>query len=835
MNLNLPIESILPAIKTALASASNLVLTAPPGAGKTTRVPLALLAEPWLAGRRILMLEPRRLAARAAARYMAACLGETVGETVGYRVRLETRVSSRTRIEVVTEGVLTRLLQADPALADAGIVIFDEFHERSLQADLGLALCLQAQEVLRPDLRLLVMSATLEAGPVAALLGGAAVLASEGRSFPVETIYRKDKIEGRIEPAVTRAVIEALTRHSGDVLVFLPGEAEIRRVQTTLQEAGPGPGVRVTPLYGNLPSSAQDLALLPCPASERKVVLATAIAETSLTVEGVQVVIDSGLMRAPRFSPRTGMTRLETLAVSRAAADQRRGRAGRLGPGVCYRLWTKEEDARLEPSSKPEILEADLAPLALELAAWGSAEPEALRWLDAPPAGAFSQARQLLGQLRALNELGAITPHGQDMAKHGLHPRLAHMILTAIPHGLGSLACELAALLSGRDVFGRTGRPDADLRLRLEAVRRSSGRERAGRNSGEIEAGQRRVLAEIRYWRRNFAIPAAEQADSNACGAVLAMAYPDRIGQRRENGRFLLSNGRGAYLASVQPLSQAAWLVAAELDDQGTESRILLAAPIELADLHDYFAGDIREATSIVWDRTAQAVRARLEVRLGALVLKDTQQDRPDPAAVQTALLQGISQEGLAILPWGKTACQYRQRLQFMHYQDPAWPDVSDAALEAALTGWLGPYVYGMSKASDLQRLNLTAILENLLTWEQRRELDEAAPARMEVPSGQKIALDYSDPACPVMAVKLQELFGLAETPRLARGKVPLTLHLLSPAQRPVQVTRDLASFWRETYFEVKKDLMGRYPKHYWPEDPWKAMPTHRVRPRGDR
>ncbi|EGO62334.1 ATP-dependent helicase HrpB [Acetonema longum DSM 6540] len=781
------------------------------------------------------MLEPRRLAARAAARYMAACLGEPVGETVGYRVRLETRVSSRTRIEVVTEGVLTRLLQADPALTDTGIVIFDEFHERSLQADLGLALCLQAQEVLRPDLRLLVMSATLDAQPVAALMGGAAVLASQGRSFPTETIYCKDKIEGRIEPAVAHTVIEALSRHSGDVLVFLPGEAEIRRVQARLREIGLGPDVRLAPLYGNLPSAAQDLALLPCPAGERKVVLATAIAETSLTVEGVQVVVDSGLMRVPRFSPRTGMTRLETIGVSRAAADQRRGRAGRLGPGVCYRLWTKEADARLESSAKPEILEADLAPLALELAAWGAAEPEILRWLDTPPAGAFSQARQLLRRLGVLDAQGAITSHGQSIAEHGLHPRLAHMILTAIPHGLGSLACELAALLNGRDVFGRTGQPDADLRLRLEAVRRFKGKEGAGRDSGEMEAGQRRVLAEIRYWRRKFAIPAAEQADISACGAVLAMAYPDRIGQKRENDRFLLSNGRGAYFASIQPLSQAAWLVAAELDDQGPESRILLAAPVELVDLHRYFAGVIREVTSIVWDRTVQAVRARQEVRLGALVLKDILPDRPEPAAVQTALLQGISQEGLAILPWTKTACQYRQRLQFMHYQDPSWPDVSDAALESALADWLGPYVYGMSKASDLQRLNLTAILENLLTWEQRRELEEAAPARMEVPSGQKIAVDYSDPACPVMAVKLQELFGLAETPHLGGGKVPLTLHLLSPAQRPVQVTRDLASFWRETYFAVKKDLMGRYPKHYWPEDPWKAVPTHRTRPRGDR
>jgi ATP-dependent helicase HrpB len=833
----LPIESVLPALKDALRSRESAVLVAQPGAGKTTRVPLALLDEPWLAGRRILMLEPRRLAARSAARYMAASLGEQVGETVGYRIRFDTRVGSKTRIEVITEGVLTRLLQEDPALEDVGLLIFDEFHERSLHADLGLALCLQSQSVLREDLRILVMSATLDAEAVSTILNDAPILTSEGRAFPVETRYLDRRIEGRMEPAVVRTVLEALERDQGDILVFLPGTGEIRRVEAQLAASGLGAHVRIAPLYGNLSQEAQDLAISPSPPGERKVVLATSIAETSLTVEGVRIVIDSGLMRIPRFSPRTGMTRLDTVPVSRASADQRRGRAGRQGPGVCYRLWTEPEDRRLPAHSTPEILEVDLAPLALELAAWGVFDPAELLWLDPPPAAAFAQARELLGQLGALDEEGKITPHGRHMVELGLHPRLAHMVLRAIPKGLGRLACELAALLSERDFFrGNHIAPEADLRLRIEVLRDiEKGRTGVGSIMGYTvdEVAGRRILAEAAHWKRTLGIVPGEEDNVEACGLLLAFAYPDRIAQQRGNGRFLLRNGRGAVFANEQPLSSASYLVAAELDDQGSESRIFLAAPVDLDDLEQHFEDQIEQETSVIWERTVQAVRARKRERLGALILKDAPLANPDPEESLTVLLEGMKEEGLDILPWTKGARQFQQRLNFMHRLEPTeWPDMSDEALVATLEDWLAPHLYGLKSRDDVQRLNVMGILEAALSWEQRRELDECAPAQVIVPSGSRISIDYSDPASPVLAVRLQEVFGLKETPRIARGRVPLTLYLLSPAQRPVQVTQDLASFWKNAYFEVKKELKGRYPKHYWPDDPLTAIPTNRTRPR---
>lgn len=807
----LPIEPVLPRLCDALRSGVSAVLVAAPGAGKTTRVPLALLDESWLQGQRILMLEPRRLAARSAARYMAQVLGERVGETVGYRVRQETRVGPRTRIEVITEGVLTRLLQRDPALEGVGLVIFDEFHERNLQSDLGLALCLQSRALLREELRILVMSATLDAEPVAGLLGGAPVLMSEGRSFPVQTHYLSRPVEGRIEPAVVRSILGALAADVGDLLVFLPGAGEIRRVQARLEEANLG--VRVAPLYGNLSQEAQDWAI--APAVERKVVLATSIAETSLTVEGVRVVIDCGLMRVPRFSPRTGMTRLETLPVSQAAADQRRGRAGRLGPGVCYRLWT--EQAQLVAHGTPEMLEADLAPLALELAAWG-ADPAELAWLDAPPAAAYAQARALLGQLGALDEAGAITPHGQRMAELALHPRLAHMALCAVPLGLGGLACELAALLEERDLL-REGAPDADLRTRVEALR-------GGR--GADEGTRRRVLAQAGEHRRALGVAAGGEVE--VCGLLLALAYPDRIGQGRGGGRFLLRNGRGAVLPSAQGLWDAPYLVAAELEDQGVESRILLAAPVALPELLTQEQVEVERV--VAWDRAAQAVRARRIERLGALVLREAQVADPEPEAALAALLQGIAAEGLEILPWTRQARQLQERLVFLHGLAPGWPDTSDEALAGTLAEWLGPHLGGLKSRGDLQRLHLTEVLGEMLSWTQRRELEEAAPTHVVVPSGSRIPIDYSDPAAPVLAVRLQEVFGLRESPRIGWGRVALTLHLLSPAHRPVQVTRDLASFWRSAYFEVKKDLKGRYPKHFWPDDPLTAPPTNRTRPR---
>jgi ATP-dependent helicase HrpB len=862
----LPIEQILPALRATLESRTAAVLVAAPGAGKTTRVPLALLDEPWLDGQKILMLEPRRIAARAAARYMAAQLGEPVGETVGYRVRLESRVGPRTRIEVVTEGVLTRMLQSDPALDGVGLVIFDEFHERSLQADLGLALALQSQSLLREDLRLLVMSATLEAEPVAALLGGAPVLVSEGRAFPVETRYLDRPVEGRIEPAVVRAIERALQEGEGDMLVFLPGAPEIRRVEALLAERGIGEGsgagggatqssprLRVLPLHGSLPAEAQDEAIAPSSSGGRKIVLATAIAETSLTVQGVRIVIDAGLMRLPRFSPRTGMTRLETLPVSRAAADQRRGRAGRLGPGVCYRLWTEAQDRQLRPQSPPEIREADLAPLALELAAWG-ADPLELAWLDPPPAPALAQARGLLRQLGALDEAGAITPHGQAMARAGLHPRLAHLVLAGIERGLGPLACDLAALLSERDLLGRP--LEADLRLRLDAL------QGAGAGGYAVDrATRQRVLAEAAALRRTFRVeerspigallaPADARAaratshgaattQPDACtnsphpdpvGLLLAFAYPDRIAQRRSPGRFLLTSGRGAAFPAFQPLADEPYLVIAEIDDQGADGRIDLAAPIALDDLREAFADQIETEDVVAW--TDGAVRARRRERLGALLLAESPLPNPAPALVQAALLQGIRQEGLGLLPWSKAARQLQERLVFLHRLLPDWPDATDEALLASLEDWLAPYTEGMRSKGDLQRLDLVEALKGLLDWPQRSQLDELAPTHITVPSGSRIPIDYSDPGAPVLAVRLQEVFGLLETPRIAGGRQPLLLHLLSPAHRPVQVTQDLASFWRGAYFEVRKDLRGRYPKHHWPEDPLAAQPTNRAKPR---
>jgi ATP-dependent helicase HrpB len=829
----LPIESALPELRAALASAGAAVLQAPPGAGKTTRVPLALLGEPWLAGRRIVTLEPRRLAARAAAGHMARLLGEDVGGMVGYRVKMETRVGPSTRIEVVTEGVLTRMLQGDPALEGVGLVIFDEFHERSLHADLGLALTLQSRAVLREDLRVLVMSATLDGAPVAALLGGAPIVTSAGRSFPVDVRYLPSRPEGRVEPAVARTVRQAVQASDGDVLVFLPGAGEIGRVEGMLRDAELPPGVRVLPLYGNLPQPAQDEAIAPSPPGRRKVVLSTSIAETSLTIEGVRVVVDSGLMRVPRFSPRTGMTRLETVTVSRASAEQRAGRAGRVAPGVCWRMWPEHAQAGLVPHGTPEILDADLAPLALELAAWGVADPAELAWLDPPPPAAFAQARELLAELGALDRAGAATPHGRRMAALPLHPRLAHMALRAKEMGIGGLACDLAALLSERDVFRRgDGPPDADLRLRLEALRDLASNRRV-RGSADVGA-LRRVMAEAREWRRRLGVR-GEDGDPSAAGVLLALAYPDRIGQRRAGrpGRYRLRNGRGAALMEGDALAASPYVVAAELDGTGRESRVYLAAPVELEEIERSFAEQVETEEAVAWDAEARAVRARRRERLGALVLREAPLADPDPDLVCAALLQGIAAAGVDALPWSKGARQLRERIALMHRHDPTWPDVSDAALAEGLAKWLGPYVYGLSRWDEVQRLDLADILLNLVGWERRTALDELVPSHLEVPSGSRIPIDYADPDAPVLAARLQELFGMTETPRVAGGRVPLVIHLLSPAHRPVQVTRDLASFWRSGYFEVKKDLKGRYPKHYWPDDPLQAQATSRVRPRG--
>lgn len=836
---DLPVRRSLDALAGALADVGAAVLVAPPGAGKTTLVPLALLDAPSRGGR-IVVLEPRRLAARAAATRMATLLGEAdVGETVGYRMRLDTRVGPRTRIEVVTEGVLTRMLQSDPSLEGIDLVVFDEFHERSLAADLGLALCLHARQLLRPDLRLLVMSATLDAEPVAALLGDPPVIRASGHQHAVDTHLRDIAVEGPVEAATAAAIMRALEVDEGDVLAFLPGAGEIRRTLRRLEDRSPGPDVDVMPLFGNLPRREQDRAIAPSPAGRRKVVLSTSIAETSLTIEGIRVVVDSGLMRVPRFDPGSGMERLETLRVTRDVADQRRGRAGRTAPGVCYRLWTAGQDREILPHRRAEILDADLTPLALELAAWG-ASPDELAWLDPPPAAATARARELLRELQALDAGGAITEHGRRLVALGHHPRLAHMIARGRERGLGPLACDVAALLSGRDVLRGEGRaPDADLRLRLEALRRArEGERRPDLAGGHAVAASalRHALREARRWRRRAGLPPDVESSAESLhetGLLVALAYPDRVGMRREGsrGRFLLRSGRGARFLEPQSLADADWLVAVEVQGGGPEARVFQAAPVTRQEVEEVFAEQIAEQERIEWDAASARVRAWRERRLGALVLSRAPLHDADDGAVRATLLSAIRDVGLGVLPWNRRTERLRERLQFLHLADPrTWPDVSDEALLADLEGWLGPFLAGIRRPADIGDDRLGEALLGRAGWKLRPRLDELAPTHVEVPSGARVPIDYADPEAPALAVRVQQVFGWAETPRIAGGRVPLTLRLLSPAQRPVQVTTDLASFWRDAYYEVKKDLAGRYPKHAWPEDPLHAEPTDRAR-----
>jgi ATP-dependent helicase HrpB len=831
----LPIDAALPALLETLSRARTAVVQAPPGAGKSTRIPLALRDAAWLNERKIVMLEPRRLAARSVAFWMARLLGEEVGQTVGYRMRLESRVSRATRIEVVTEGVLTRMLQHDPALEDAACVIFDEYHERSLHADLGLALCLDAQTQLREDLRIVVMSATLDAEPIAAWLGGAPIVTAEGRSFPVQTRYVARPGEARIEVAVADVIRRALREEAGDVLVFLPGAGEIRKVKQLL-DAQPSAGVDVLPLFGDLPQSDQERAIMPAAPGRRKVVLATTIAETSLTIEGVRIVIDSGLARRARFDPRSGMTRLITTRVSRAAADQRRGRAGRLAPGVCYRLWSEDAGRSLDPYSPPEILEADLCPLALELARWGVRNPSELRWLAPPPAAAYSQARELLQSLGALDAEALITAHGRAMSELGTHPRLAHMLLRARDRGWTGLACDLAALLGERDVLRWPPHArDADMRLRVEALRGVRDHLPA---AADIDRGVReraRKLAE--GWRRQLGIRRNEEDQASIdydTGALLALAYPDRIGRRRRDqaGRFQLSNGRGAVLAESDALARAEFIAIADLDAGEREARVYLAAPIALAQITSAFAGQLRTIDTVAWDTRSEAVVARREQCLGSLTVAESALDSVDPRLANDAMLDGIRAMGIGALPWSDATRAWQARAMFMHrHQTESWPDVSDRQLLATVDTWLAPFLSGITRREHLARLDLRAALRTLLTWQQQRDLDEQAPTHITVPSGSRIALDYTPEEAPVLAARLQELFGMHATPRLAGGRAAVMVHLLSPAGRPVQVTRDLASFWATGYQEVRKELKGRYPKHYWPEDPLTAVATRKVRP----
>ena len=826
----LPIDDVLPALRAALAARSAGVLQAPPGAGKTTHVPLALLHEVWLRHQRIVMLEPRRLAARAAARRMASLLDERVGDTVGFRVRGETRIGAATRIEVVTEGVLTRMLQADPTLEGVGVVIFDEFHERSLHADLGLALALQTQELLRPDLRLLVMSATLDGSAVSALLGDAPIVTSAGRAFPVDVRYVAARSERGVDSVVADTVHRALASDTGSILAFLPGAGEIARTAERLRGVPLPRAVSVRPLFGDLPSSEQDAAVLPAVGDERKIVLATAIAETSLTIEGVRVVIDSGLARVSRFSPRSGMARLETVRVTRASADQRCGRAGRTAPGVCYRLWTEAEQATLLERATPEILMTDLAPLALDLAVAGVVDPSALRWLDLPPTAALAQARELLVELDALDSSWRITPHGRAMAALGTHPRLAHMLLAGQQRGQGSTACAVAALLEERDIFRRhpTMR-DADLRSRLRAL---------DAFGGELDAlvdrdRLRRARERAAVW--SAALGEQKRAvDEEAAGALLALAYPDRVARRRETSgdRYLLRSGVGARLDDVGSLAGAPFLGVAETDGQPRDARVFLAAPVDLTDLERAFASQIVREEVVEWQRENGVVAARVRERLGALILRESLLRDADGEAVARELLAAIDREDGIRLDWSAPALRLRERVAFVRTLDTSWPDWSDAALRSSQDEWLLPHLIGLRRRTDVERLDLASILLAQLSFDQRRALERLAPTHVVVPTGSRVPIDYSDPASPLLAVRLQEMFGQLETPRVADGRVPLTVHLLSPAGRPVQVTRDLAGFWRSSYFDVRKELRGRYPKHEWPDDPLSATPTRRAKRR---
>jgi ATP-dependent helicase HrpB len=843
---SLPILEALPQLQAGLAAHRNAVLEAPPGAGKSTVVPLALLAAPWRRDGRVIVLEPRRIAARAVAERMAATLDEATGDTVGYRTRLETRVGPRTRIEVVTEGILTRMLQHDPALEGVACVVFDEFHERNLQGDLGLALALDSQRHLCESLRLLVMSATLDGEAVARVLGDAALVRSPGRLFDVETRFVPPRVEPgarqpRIEGHVVAVAARALREHAGDALIFLPGAGEIRRVAQALADALPGKEFSVLPLYGDLPAAEQDAVLRPDAGGRRKVVVATNIAETSLTIDGVRIVVDAGLERRQRFDPATGMGRLETVRVSRASADQRRGRAGRTAPGVCYRLWSESVQEALLPQAPAEILEADLAPLALELASWGAQDAASLTWIDPPPAAPLAQARELLTALEAVDASGRITPLGRDMAALGLHPRLAHMVLRGRELGAARLSCEIAAILSERDPLrAPPGFRDPDLAHRVEVVR-----DRAPPPGMETDAAAvRRIRRLVQQVERQLerlvrapAAPRSDRADALDAGLLLALAYPDRIGRAREGGggRYLLSGGRGALFAEASALARSEFIVVAALDAGEREARIQLAAALDRNLLERHFGGAISVTESVAWDPREEIVAARRVRRLGALVLEDEPLRRVDPEAARSAMLEGIRSLGLGCLPWTKGLEQWRARVALVREHDPrggaAWPDLSDGALLASLDAWLAPWLDGITRREQLARLDLAGALHGRLDWPSRRRLEELAPTHIEVPSGSRIQVDYESDG-PRLAVRLQEVFGLARSPCLVEGRVPVTMELLSPARRPVQVTRDLASFWARGYHEVKKELKGRYPKHYWPDDPHEAIATRRVRPR---
>jgi ATP-dependent helicase HrpB len=830
----LPIDDVLGALRSALAAGERAVLVAPPGAGKTTRVPLALLDEPWARGKRLLLLEPRRLAARAAASRMAATLGEKVGETIGLRVRLQSLVSARTRIEVVTEGVFTRMILDDPSLEGAAAALFDEFHERSLDADLGLALALDAQHGLREDLRILVMSATLDGARVRALLGGAPLIESLGRSFPVTTQYIGCDPRGRIEDEVARAALSALEREKGSLLIFLPGQGEIRRVAEILEARAKRPDVIIAPLYGAMDARAQDLAVQPPPPGRRKIVLATSIAETSLTIGGVRVVIDSGLMRVPRYEPNIGLTRLETVRVSRANADQRRGRAGRVEPGVCWRLWEEAANGGLELHAAPEILSADLSGLLLDCAAWGVVDPSKLAFLDPPPRGALSQARRLLTDIRALDSEGRITDEGRAISRLALTPRLARMLVDAARIGDARLASEVALVLTERGLGGDA----VDLTNRLEAFRRDRSQRaedarRLARGLAQRAAEQARVSPSMNHPSRD-GFSARLAAGEGKIGALLATAYPERIAAARgKRGAFLMANGRAAALEAHDALAGEPFLAIGEIAGRAASARILLAAPLSLEEIDNLAGGSIETVDELAFDRASCALRARRRRRLGALILAEQTLAVPHDEETALALARGVLSLPVERLPWNKTLKQWRDRVMFLRRAEgEVWPDLSDDAL-AVDPRWLAPFLLGKTRLEEIDANDLFDALRATLRWDLTRCLDEEAPTHFLAPTGTSAPIDYEAEGGPAIALRVQEMFGLAEHPALAGGRIPLTVHLLSPAHRSIQITRDLPGFWRGSWTAVRSDLRGRYPRHFWPEDPASATPTNRAKPRG--
>jgi ATP-dependent helicase HrpB len=823
----LPIDDALPELTAALRAGASAVLVAPPGAGKTTRVPLALLGEPWVAGRKILVLEPRRLAARAAATRMAQTLGEEAGQTVGYRARFGSKTGRATRIEVITEGIFTRMMLDDPELSDVAAVLFDEFHERSLDADLGLALALDAQGALREDLRLLVMSATLDGARVARLLAGAPVIESLGRAFPVETRYAGRLPGAPVERQMADLITRALREETGSLLAFLPGASEIRRTERFLREAIRDPAIDIAPLYGALPPAEQDRAIAPAPPGRRKVVLATSIAETSLTIEGVRVVIDSGLARVPRFEPGVGLTRLETVRVSRAAADQRRGRAGRTEPGVCLRLWSEPETASLPAFATPEILAADLSRLVLDLAVWGVRDPATLACLDPPPAPAVKEAKALLTALGAFDADGQVSPLGRAMARLPLEPRLARMVIEGARRGAGEEAARIAALVSERGLGGDA--PDLAHRL-MDFSRDRSRRAEEARRLAERWAGEaERQMAGTRGAGTRGA------GDAPSPAVLLALAFPDRVARGRGDGRrFVLANGRGAAIDPAAALARARFLAIAELTGTADEARILLAAELTEAEIEAEFGDAITEGVETAFDAAASALRARHIRRLGALVLAErTAPLKPGPETAR-ALARAAAARGLERLAWSDAQRQWLDRARFLHASAPdLWPDLGWEALAATAEDWLAPVLDDITSLGAVTADRLGQALSGLLPWELSRGMEAAAPTHYEVPTGSRLPIDYAAEGGPTLHVRVQELFGLTTHPSIAGGRVPLILSLLSPAHRPIQLTRDLPAFWAGSWRDVRADMRGRYPRHPWPEDPAQAEPTRRAKPRG--